>query len=86
LDTTNDALQWIYITRQSTPAKNLCYGNIWPENFILDLGQGLVTIIDFAFSSILPSSFAKYALRVGGMKIDVKLDDLVKVPTTDGVE
>ncbi|KAF2816375.1 uncharacterized protein BDZ99DRAFT_566213 [Mytilinidion resinicola] len=85
--------EWIRITKQPTPAKNLasepmvfCYGDVWPENFILDLDQRLVTIIDFAVSSILPSSFAKYALRSGGNKIDVRLDELVKVPTTDGVD
>ncbi|KAF2811044.1 uncharacterized protein BDZ99DRAFT_385390 [Mytilinidion resinicola] len=91
LDTSKRGNPWIRITRQSTPAKNLayepmvfCYGDIWPENFILDLDRRLVTIIDFAIASILPSSFAKHALR--SVKIDVNLDELVKVPTTDGVD
>jgi hypothetical protein len=45
-----------------------------------------VTILDFAIASILPSSFAKHALRAGTMKTDVEnLDELVKVPTTDVV-
>lgn len=63
-----------------------CYSDVWPENFILDLDQRVITIIDFAVCSILPSSFAKYAVRNGGYKVGVRLDELVRIPTTDGVD
>ncbi|KAF2816687.1 uncharacterized protein BDZ99DRAFT_543407, partial [Mytilinidion resinicola] len=91
LDTPKRGDLWIRITRQSTPAKNFahepmvfCYSDPWPENFILDLDRNLVTIIDFAVASILPSSFAKHALSA--RKIDANLDDLVNVPITNGVD
>lgn len=61
-----------------------CYGDIWPENFILDLDHGLITIIDFGIVSILPSSFARYALQIRRFETD--LEDFINIPSTDGVD
>ncbi|EZF78139.1 hypothetical protein H105_00760 [Trichophyton soudanense CBS 452.61] len=38
-----------------------CYGDIHPGNFIIN-DDGHITIIDFSETSILPSSFARYAI------------------------
>lgn len=61
-----------------------CYSDVWLGNFIID-EDGRVIVVDFADSSILPSSFSKFVL-LDWEKIKRDISALVKVPTTDGVD
>lgn len=63
-----------------------CYSDIFPGNFILDLDQRRVAVIDFSVTSILPSSFAMYALQHAADFHGLDCTDLVKVPGINGVE
>ncbi|KAK1764401.1 hypothetical protein QBC33DRAFT_547117 [Phialemonium atrogriseum] len=61
-----------------------CYSDVWLGNFTID-EDGRLTVIDFADSSILLSSFSKFVL-LDWEKIKRDISALVKVPTTDGVD
>ena len=60
-----------------------CYSDVTHDNFMMD-STGTPVVIDFALTSILPSSFAKMALKrnFSGLYI---LDD-VWIPATEGVD
>ncbi|KAK2816752.1 hypothetical protein FQN49_008018 [Arthroderma sp. PD_2] len=59
--------------------------DIWPGNIIVD-ENGVITIIDFAGASILPSSFVKYSLSSSLKNPEYKLLPWVDVPSTEGVD
>ncbi len=60
---------------------------MWPGNFLIDKLEagGTVTLIDFGYTSILPSSFAKYPLA-DYAKVRENIDAMVYIPQTPGVD
>jgi hypothetical protein len=61
----------------------LCYSDLFPGNFIID-DKDTITIIDFSDTSIVPSSFVRYALWDHRLGFDIS--QWVCVPSTDGVD
>ena len=61
----------------------LCYSDLFPGNFIID-DEDNITIIDFSDTSIVPSSFVKYALWDHRVGFDI--GEWVYVSATDGVD
>ncbi|OAA62761.1 Aminoglycoside phosphotransferase [Niveomyces insectorum RCEF 264] len=59
-----------------------CFSDTYPDNFLLD-ACGQLIVVDFADVSILPSSFAKYAVCKNRFGVD--MERLVHTPTTDPV-
>ncbi|KAK3941435.1 hypothetical protein QBC46DRAFT_382684 [Diplogelasinospora grovesii] len=62
-----------------------CYSDIWLENFIIGK-DGRVSVVDFADVSILPASFANFALSGTSSKIRCDISTWVNVPATTGVD
>ncbi|KAF3480163.1 uncharacterized protein GIQ15_05510 [Arthroderma uncinatum] len=62
-----------------------CHSDAWPGNFIINK-QGHVTVVDFSEVSILPSSFAKYAITPSVKDHEYSLLPWIDVPSTDGVD
>ncbi|RFU34105.1 hypothetical protein B7463_g2213, partial [Scytalidium lignicola] len=62
-----------------------CYSDVWLANFIIDQ-DGRVSVLDFADSSILPSSFSKFVLAGTRDKIGCDISGWVNVPETAGVD
>jgi hypothetical protein len=62
-----------------------CNSDLWLGNFIIDQDDR-VTIIDFAQTSILPSSFSKFVLWPTENKLGYNITDLVDVPSTEGID
>ncbi|KFY03592.1 hypothetical protein V490_00120 [Pseudogymnoascus sp. VKM F-3557] len=60
-----------------------CQSDIFADNFMID-ADNRVTAIDFSDTSILPSSFARFALLAS--KLDVDISQWVHVPVTEGVD
>jgi hypothetical protein len=61
----------------------LCYSDLFPGNFIID-DEDNITIIDFSDTSIVPSSFVKYALWDHRLGFDIS--QWVYIPTSEGVD
>ncbi|EZF24661.1 hypothetical protein H112_02767 [Trichophyton rubrum D6] len=59
--------------------------DIWPGNIIIG-DDGRTTIIDFAGSSILPSSFVKYSLSSSKKDREYNLMTWVDLPCPDGID
>ena len=62
-----------------------CYSDVRLGNFIIDDNDN-VSVLDFADTSILPSSFSKFVLSAGETKIKRDISGLVQLPTTEGVD
>jgi hypothetical protein len=60
-----------------------CQSDLFPDNFIIDT-HSRITAIDFSDASIVPVSFAKYALVEHRLGFDIS--QWVYVPATDGVD
>lgn len=60
-----------------------CQSDLFPNNFMID-AHHRVTAIDFSDVSILPSSFAKYALADHRLGFDIS--QWVYLPVTGGVD
>ena len=61
-----------------------CQSDLFPDNFMID-EHHRVTAIDFADASILPSSFAKFALAAD-YRLGFDISDWVYIPVTEGVD
>ncbi|GBF65388.1 hypothetical protein TMEN_8105 [Trichophyton mentagrophytes] len=59
--------------------------DIWPGNIIIG-DDGCTTIIDFAGSSILPSSFVKYSITTTKKYREYDLMSWVDIPCPDGID
>ncbi|KAL7623752.1 hypothetical protein AAE478_005305 [Parahypoxylon ruwenzoriense] len=62
-----------------------CYSDVWLDNFIIG-EDGSVSVIDFADTSFLPLSFARFVLLGTAGKINYDISQYVSLPTTTGVD
>ncbi|EEQ35141.1 uncharacterized protein MCYG_07960 [Microsporum canis CBS 113480] len=62
-----------------------CFSDIHPGNFIIS-DDGRVTIIDFSETSILPCSFAKYAIISSWHNPEYNIAPWIDIPGDEGVE
>ena len=62
-----------------------CYSDMRPHNFMVD-DEGNISVVDFAHSSFVPSSFSKMVLVRWEHKIGRDLRSMVVIPATDGID
>jgi hypothetical protein len=62
-----------------------CQSDQYHENFIID-ANNRITLVDFADSSIVPSSLAKYAAVGVGYRPNFDFCQWVEVPATEGID
>ncbi|KFY88497.1 hypothetical protein V498_06770 [Pseudogymnoascus sp. VKM F-4517 (FW-2822)] len=62
-----------------------CQSDHYHENFIIDADNHIIAI-DFADSSIVPSSLAKYAAFGVGYRLHFDFHQWVEVPATEGID
>lgn len=83
---------WLKIAKRRRTVEGLtkepmvfCQSDMFHGNFMID-DDGNVVMIDFALSSIVPSSFAKYAALGIDIRHDYPILEWVDVPSTDGID
>ncbi|KAH7033064.1 uncharacterized protein B0I36DRAFT_240911 [Microdochium trichocladiopsis] len=62
-----------------------CYSDIHLDNFIID-DRDQISVVDFADTSYLPSSFQKFDLLGTREKLGFDLTAIVKTPATQGID
>ena len=84
--------QFLQLCKRPERVRNLtleplvfCQSDPYPDNFIIDSDDGHVTAIDFSEVSILPASFAKFAV-VDRRKAGGALRRGVRVPMAEGID
>ncbi|WEW61239.1 hypothetical protein PRK78_006729 [Emydomyces testavorans] len=83
---------FLQITKRKSRVQDLarepmifCHSDLWFGNFMIDQ-DGRVTVIDFANTSILPSSFSKFLLLPSQNRLRSVVSKWVSIPSTDGVD
>ena len=62
-----------------------CQSDLYLGNFMIDQ-HGNVTAIDFAFTSVLPSSFSKFAILAIDGSDEYPMLEWVNVPSANGID